>query len=66
VLSDQFDQHDDRIMTGANASRTLSGTLAGLPMQTRFGMARDMMPWILRLPTHSGAAFFQMFVATGW
>jgi outer membrane receptor protein involved in Fe transport len=38
VLGDQFHQHDDRIMTGANASRTLSGTLAGLPMQTTFGV----------------------------
>ncbi len=38
VLGDQFHQHDDRIMTGANASRTLNGTLAGLPMQTTFGV----------------------------
>jgi outer membrane receptor protein involved in Fe transport len=38
AFGDQFHQHDDRIMTGANASRTLNGTLAGLPMQTTFGV----------------------------
>lgn len=38
VLGDQFHQHDDRTMTGANASRTLNGALAGLPMQTTFGV----------------------------
>src|SRR6476661_661647 len=37
VLGDQFHQHDARVMTGANASRTLNGTFAGLPMQTTFG-----------------------------
>ncbi|MGJ4943320.1 TonB-dependent receptor [Bradyrhizobium sp. HKCCYLS1011] len=35
---DQFHQHDDRLMLGANASRTLDGSLAGLPMQTTFGV----------------------------
>jgi outer membrane receptor protein involved in Fe transport len=38
VLGDQFHQHDDRVMTGANASRTLIGAFAGLPMQTTFGV----------------------------
>ena len=38
VLGDQFHQHDDRLMLGANASRTLNGSLAGLPMQTTFGL----------------------------
>jgi hypothetical protein len=38
VLGDQFHQHDDRIMAGANASRTLNGSFAGLPMQTTFGV----------------------------
>jgi TonB dependent receptor/TonB-dependent Receptor Plug Domain len=38
VLGDQFHQHDDRITTGGNASRTLNGSFAGLPMQTTFGM----------------------------
>jgi hypothetical protein len=38
VLGDQFHQHDDRVMAGANASRTLDGSFAGLPMQTTFGM----------------------------
>ncbi len=35
---DQFHQHDDRVMVGANASRTLDGSFAGLPMQTTFGV----------------------------
>ena len=38
VLGDQFHQHDDRILTGANASRTLIGSLAGLPMEATFGI----------------------------
>nr|GAJ34361.1 outer membrane receptor proteins, mostly Fe transport [Bradyrhizobium sp. DOA9] len=38
VLGDQFHQHDDRVMAGANVSRTLNGSLAGLPMQTTFGL----------------------------
>ncbi|MHC4043928.1 TonB-dependent receptor [Bradyrhizobium sp. 23AC] len=38
VLGDQFHQHDDRLMVGANISRTLNGSLAGLPMQTSFGL----------------------------
>jgi outer membrane receptor protein involved in Fe transport len=38
LLGDQFHQHDDRVMGGANASRTLNGSLAGLPMQTTFGV----------------------------
>jgi outer membrane receptor protein involved in Fe transport len=38
VLGDQFHQHDDRIMAGANASRTLDGSLAGRPMETTFGI----------------------------
>ncbi|MCK1736811.1 TonB-dependent receptor [Bradyrhizobium sp. 138] len=38
VLGDQFHQHDDRLMLGANISRTLNGSLAGLPMQTTFGL----------------------------
>ncbi len=37
-LGDQFHQHDDRLMTGANASRTLDGSLNGVPMQTTFGV----------------------------
>ncbi|WP_249780686.1 TonB-dependent receptor [Bradyrhizobium sp. dw_78] len=35
---DQFHQHDDRVMTGANASRTLNGAFAGRPMETTFGV----------------------------
>lgn len=38
VLGDQFHQHDARVMTGANASRTLTETFAGLPVQTTFGI----------------------------
>jgi outer membrane receptor protein involved in Fe transport len=38
TLGDQFHQHDDRIMAGGNASRTLNGSFAGLPMQTTFGL----------------------------
>nr|GAJ37865.1 outer membrane receptor proteins, mostly Fe transport [Bradyrhizobium sp. DOA9] len=38
VLGDQFHQHDDRLMAGANISRTLNGLFAGLPMQTTFGL----------------------------
>jgi outer membrane receptor protein involved in Fe transport len=38
TLGDQFHQHDDRIMAGANASRTLNGSFAGRPMLTTFGV----------------------------
>jgi hypothetical protein len=38
ALGDQFHQHDDRLMTGANVARTLNGSFAGLPMQTTFGL----------------------------
>jgi outer membrane receptor protein involved in Fe transport len=38
TLGDQFHQHDDRIMAGANASRTFDGSFAGRPMQTTFGI----------------------------
>ncbi|MBI5260630.1 MAG: TonB-dependent receptor [Bradyrhizobium sp.] len=38
VFGDQFHQRDDRLMTGANVSRTLNGSFAGLPMQTTFGV----------------------------
>jgi outer membrane receptor protein involved in Fe transport len=38
TLGDQFHQHDDRVLTGANASRTLDGSLAGRLMETTFGI----------------------------
>ncbi|WP_445217536.1 TonB-dependent receptor [Bradyrhizobium sp. Pa8] len=38
VLGDQFHQHDDRLMAGANISRTLNGSFAGLTMQTTIGL----------------------------
>ncbi|MGJ4930342.1 TonB-dependent receptor domain-containing protein [Bradyrhizobium sp. HKCCYLS2038] len=38
VDGDQFHQHDDRLMVGANASRTITGSFAGRPMETTFGV----------------------------
>jgi outer membrane receptor protein involved in Fe transport len=38
VNGDQFRQHDDRVVAGANASHTFNGFLAGLPMQTEIGV----------------------------
>jgi len=38
IQGDQFHQHDDRIVTGGNASRTYNGSLAGLPTETTFGI----------------------------
>jgi outer membrane receptor protein involved in Fe transport len=38
LLGDQFHQHDDRVMIGANASRTLNGSFAGRLMETTFGV----------------------------
>jgi outer membrane receptor protein involved in Fe transport len=38
ALGDQFHQHDDRVMTGLNASRTLNGSFAGRLMETTFGV----------------------------
>jgi outer membrane receptor protein involved in Fe transport len=38
TLGDQFHQHDDRVMAGANASRTLSGAFAGRSTETTFGI----------------------------
>ncbi len=38
TLGDQFHQHDDRVMAGANASRTWGGSFAGRAMQTTIGM----------------------------
>jgi outer membrane receptor protein involved in Fe transport len=35
---DQFHQHDDRVLGGANASHTLRTQFAGLPMETEFGL----------------------------
>jgi outer membrane receptor protein involved in Fe transport len=35
---DQFHQHDDRVMMGVNASRTLNGSFAGRLMETTFGI----------------------------
>jgi outer membrane receptor protein involved in Fe transport len=38
VQGDQFHQHDDRLMTGVNASRTLNGSFLGRLMETTFGV----------------------------
>jgi hypothetical protein len=38
ILGDQFHQHDDRVMTGLNAARTLNGSFAGRLMETTFGI----------------------------
>jgi hypothetical protein len=38
TLGDQFHQHDDRVMAGGNASRTLNGTFASRPMEATFGI----------------------------
>ena len=38
VNGDQFHQHEDRIYTGGGASRTINGTLFGLPTETVFGV----------------------------
>jgi hypothetical protein len=35
---DQFHQHDDRILVGGSASRTIDGAFAGLPNETTFGV----------------------------
>jgi hypothetical protein len=38
IAGDQFHQHEDRLMVGGNASRTLDGSLGGRPMETTFGL----------------------------
>ena len=35
---DQFHQHDDRILAGANVSRTINGALGRMPTETTFGV----------------------------
>ncbi len=50
VLGDQFHQHDDRLMAGANSSRTLPARLvvAGLPCRPPLACSRAMMRLISR------------------
>jgi outer membrane receptor protein involved in Fe transport len=38
IQGDQFHQHDDRIVAGANASRTINKTIAGLATDTTVGI----------------------------
>jgi outer membrane receptor protein involved in Fe transport len=38
ALGDQFHQHDDRFLTGANVAQTVKGVVAGLPVETTFGI----------------------------
>ena len=65
VLGDQFHQHDDRVMAGGNASRTLNGSFAGLPMQTTIGVQTRYDAIQLALRIRSSAASCPMSGATG-
>jgi hypothetical protein len=38
VNGDQFHQHDDRLLIGANASRMVRGTFGAMPTETTFGL----------------------------
>jgi outer membrane receptor protein involved in Fe transport len=38
VNSDQFHQHDDRVLGGINGSHTIKSQFAGLPMETEIGV----------------------------
>ena len=38
LLGDQFHQHDDRVLAGANVARTLNGSFAGRLVETTFGI----------------------------
>ena len=38
TLGDQFHQHDDRFLTGANAAQTVKSSIGGLPVETTFGI----------------------------
>ncbi len=38
VNGDQFHQHDDRVLVGANASRMIAGTFGARPTETTFGI----------------------------
>ena len=38
VNGDQFHQHDDRTLVGGSVSRMIRGSVAGLPMETTFGL----------------------------
>src|SRR5262249_22499123 len=38
IQGDQFHQHDDRVVAGANVSRTFKGSLGVLPTETTFGI----------------------------
>jgi len=58
TLGDQFHQHDDRVMAGANASRTLDGSFAGRPMQTTFGVQTRYDDIALAPDRHVSAQFF--------
>ena len=64
VLGDQFHQHDDRVMTGANASRTINGSLVGRPMETTFGIQTRYDAINLGLTDTSSAVFCRTFAAT--
>ncbi len=38
INGDQFHQHDDRYLTGGNASRTINGSFVGRPAETTYGI----------------------------
>jgi hypothetical protein len=38
VNGDQFHQHDDRTLVGGSVSRMIRGSVAGVPMETTFGL----------------------------
>jgi len=38
VNADQFHQHDDRVLAGANASRMITGSFGSMPTETTFGV----------------------------
>jgi outer membrane receptor protein involved in Fe transport len=38
INGDQFHQHDDRVVIGANLSRTINGNIGNLPTETTFGV----------------------------
>jgi hypothetical protein len=38
TLGDQFRQHDDRVLVGANVAQTVKGSAAGLPIETTIGV----------------------------
>ena len=57
VNGDQFHQHDDRVYGGAGASRTINGSLFGLPTETVFGIQTRYDDIDVRPEQHRAAQF---------